>query len=101
MIVLSSSKDVWSRNFCITKTKEVIVMGVNSPQIYFKAMVRRNVAVLLPSPSPAELHKSDTVVVVVVLYNMGKGVKWAGLNPSKVTFWPCVMGCKNGREDEG
>ena len=31
---------------------------------------------------------------------MGKGVKWAGLNPSKVTFWPCVMGCKNGREDK-
>ena len=43
-MVLSSSKDVWSRNFGITKTKEVIVMGVNSPQIYFKAMVRRNVA---------------------------------------------------------
>ena len=39
MIVLSSSKDVLSRNFRITKTKEVT--GVNSPQIYFKAVVRR------------------------------------------------------------
>ena len=39
MIVLSSSKDVLSRNVRITKTKEVT--GVNSPQIYFKAVVRR------------------------------------------------------------
>ena len=28
-------------------------------------------------------------------------MKWAGLNASKVTFWLCVMGCKDGREDEG
>ena len=42
MIVLSSSKDVLSRNFRITKTKEVT--GVNSPQIYFKAVVRRELA---------------------------------------------------------
>ena len=39
MIVLSSSKNVSSRNFRITKTNEL--MGVNSPQIYFKAVVRR------------------------------------------------------------
>ena len=39
MIVLSSSKDVLSQNLCITKIKEVTT--VKSPQIYFKAMVRR------------------------------------------------------------
>ena len=42
MIVLSSSKDVLSQNFRITKTNEVT--GVNSPQIYFKAVVRRELA---------------------------------------------------------
>ena len=41
-IVLSSSKDVLSQNFRSTKTKEVT--GFNSPQIYFKAVVRRELA---------------------------------------------------------
>ena len=39
MIVLSSSKNVLSQNFRITKTNKLT--GVNSPQIYFKAVVRR------------------------------------------------------------
>ena len=39
MIVLSSSKNVLSQNFRITKTNELT--GVDSPQIYFKAVVRR------------------------------------------------------------
>ena len=39
---MSSSKDVLSQNFRSTKTKEVT--GVNSPQIYFKAVVRRELA---------------------------------------------------------
>ena len=75
----------WFRNFdSFTRSWDLHVLvekrsgekNLNSPS-----------GLLPPPPPPPELHNSDTII-------MGKGVKWAGLDPSKRPSRPWVMGWK-------